>query len=439
VVDVLTLDRTRNYQTSTRRAIRQVTESLSVQTLSLPLVMSGAEAEAIALKHLYLQWLERVRYAFTLDDAFATLEPTDVITLQEEGITQRLRILRILKDAGRMRVEAVGEDITLYNVVAPLLDTGGTAEAVRPLSRSMFALLDIPAFPNDAPNVGILRIASNGEADGWSGAAIYRGDESGDYSRIIDVGDAAVMGVVTSALAAFTGGNRLDMASSLEVILTGEGALQSVPLLSLLGGANAALVGNEILQFQDVVLFSENKYRLSGFLRGRLGTEDAMAGHVLGERFVLLNQAVADTPIAMQNVGLARNYKAVSIGATLASADPVPFAYTAVALKPYAPVHAKTQGVAGSDITVTWVRRDRLYGAWRDFVDAGFSEALEAYEIEVWLDGTRLRTLSSTISTVTYSELQQSADGVGVGAALSFRIFQISALVGRGKMLSIAV
>ncbi len=42
----------------------------------------------------------------------------------------------------------------------------------------------------------------------------------------------------------------------------------------MLAGANAALVGDEIILCRDAVLIAPGTYRLFGFLRGRLGTDD---------------------------------------------------------------------------------------------------------------------------------------------------------------------
>ena len=63
------------------------------------------------------------------------------------------------------------------------------------------------------------------------------------------------------------------------------------------------------------------------------------------------------------------------------------------------------------------------------------AEELEAYEVEI-LDGAAVkRVLSASTASAVYSAAQQSADwGVllGPGDTLDVRIYQLSALVGRG-------
>jgi hypothetical protein len=70
-------------------------------------------------------------------------------------------------------------------------------------------------------------------------------------------------------------------------------------------GANACLIGSEIVQFRDASLVSAGVYTLKGLLRGRRGTEASMTGHASGERFVLL-RATGLRRIEMQTSTSAR-------------------------------------------------------------------------------------------------------------------------------------
>jgi hypothetical protein len=63
------------------------------------------------------------------------------------------------------------------------------------------------------------------------------------------------------------------------------------------------------------------------------------------------------------------------------------------------------------------------------------TEEAEAYDIEVLDGSTVTRTLSTGTTSVTYTAAQQLADRgalLGPGDTLDFRIFQLSAVVGRG-------
>ena len=68
-------------------------------------------------------------------------------------------------------------------------------------------------------------------------------------------------------------------------------------------GANAALLGEEIIQFQTAILVGAGLYTLSNLLRGRRATEGATSSHAVGENFVLLYCDVkASEPDAYQQV-----------------------------------------------------------------------------------------------------------------------------------------
>ena len=113
--------------------------------------------------------------------------------------------------------------------------------------------------------------------------------------RLLDLDGQAAFGTVTVPAADFTGGNVFDEANSLTVRLVGDQTLESVTSFAIFNGANAALVGDELLQFRNAVEIEAGKYRLSGLLRGRLGTEWAIGGHVAGERFVLIDGRLGKT------------------------------------------------------------------------------------------------------------------------------------------------
>ena len=136
---------------------------------------------------------------------------------------------------------------------------------------------------------------------------------------------------------------------------------------------------------------------------------------------------------SIDDVGLTRFYTAVSIGSDPSLPEAAAFVNDAASLKPYAPVHmAGTRNGAG-DLTITWFRRTRFSGEWRDLVEVPLNEASEAYEIDV-LDGAGqvVRTLSSTMPSVVYSAVDQSTDFGAPQAAIDIAVYQLSEAVGRG-------
>jgi hypothetical protein len=134
-------------------------------------------------------------------------------------------------------------------------------------------------------------------------------------------------------------------------------------------------------------------------------------------------------------VDVAKKYKAVSGGSSLSNATENDFTNTGNALKPYAPAHLGGGRDGSNNLTITWTRRNRISGEWRDAVEVPMSEASEAYEVDIYDSGaysTVVRTISVTSQTASYSAAEQTSDGLTPGATVYFKVYQLSGIVGRG-------
>ena len=95
------------------------------------------------------------------------------------------------------------------------------------------------------------------------------------------------------------------------------------------------------------------------------------------------------------------------------------------------------------DLVIRWTRRSRALAAdsWTA-PEVPLAEESEAYEVEILDGATVQRTLSTATTSVTYTAAQQIADWgalLGPGDTLDVRIFQLSALVGRGAPKSVTL
>src|SRR3546814_9436880 len=109
---------------------------------------------------------------------------------------------------------------------------------------------------------------------------------------------------------------------------------------ALLRGANLCLAGDERLQCGRAEQLGARRYRLSHWLRGRRGTEWAMASHDIGEPFMLI-EADSLTPVPNEYVRTGDKLTMLALGIgdvepTVANID-----VTGNALKPIAPVHLR--------------------------------------------------------------------------------------------------
>lgn len=421
-IEVNSISRASNFQIGNQSSQREITSSQGVETISLPLVLNEWQAKQLADIMIYNLWLARTKYEFALPIKYSYLEPGDVVEISGHTI----RVIESLLGAnGELRVKGVAENNEIYDVYfAPEIPDGENPVTEIPLTD--IELLDIPAYDTQPR----LRIAACGIGNNWPGSAIFRSDDDGaNYNQINEVVVEAIMGKTATVLADASA-EIFDESSTLDVLLL-NGELEGMNEAAVLNGANAAIVGDEIIQFKNAELLAEGKYRISGLLRGRLGTEWATSTHVAGERFVVLNNAVSAYEMPVYLVGLTREYKGVTIGKALDSATAEDITFGAASLKPYAPVHISAERIA-DDITISWVRRTRIGGDLRDGVDVPLSEETEKYEVDI-MDGiTAVRTIVVTSSSATYSAAEQVADFGAPQSSVSVKIYQISAIVGRG-------
>ncbi|MGB1539937.1 MAG: hypothetical protein ACPG80_03170, partial [Rickettsiales bacterium] len=149
-------------------------------------------------------------------------------------------------------------------------------------------------------------------------------------------------------------------------------------------------------------------------------------------KFVLLDNRLEKETMSSNAIGLARLYKPVTVGSTLGATTVQNFTYFGKAWKPYSPVHICAERDGSGNITLSWVRRSRVGGGWRDSVDVPLHESSERYEIEV-LDGESVvRTMQVTMAEASYSVSEQTIDFGSAQSSVSVRIYQISDVIGRG-------
>lgn len=439
-VNVVYLNRLLNYQSSTQYSQRETTSSKEMATLDLPVVLSDQLAKTIADTRLFSSWIGRTNYQFDLPGKYSRLEPADVISVTVGGVVHRMRVTSVrMQTPGVLRIQAIAEDVSTYDFyTAP----GSSQELLQPipaLPDTQLVLMDIPALPGDDADKAMIRMAAVGLAAGWAGTGVYRSDDGGgSYGRIADLTSPAAIGTASNILASGPV-CVFDVANTLTVVLVGEASLQSVSEIAVLNGANAALIGNEIIQFRQATLIEPGKYTLSGLLRGRMGTEWAVSGHGTGERFVLLDGRIGKQVIGNSMIGLSRSYKGVTFGNTLQATPAQDFTCTGKALMAYSPVHVRGARNGGGDLTITWVRRTRLGGAWQDGVDVPLNESSEAYEVEVLNGVNVVRVLTASIPSASYTAAQQSADFGSTQSSVSIKIYQLSGMIGRGYPAATAV
>jgi hypothetical protein len=220
----------------------------------------------------------------------------------------------------------------------------------------------------------------------------------------------------------------------------GTGQLASATALQLLAGANVAALRNtsggwEVIQFTTATLVAAQTYQLSGLLRGQAGTEDAMEPLLAaGAPFVVLSASLAAIGLTAAQVGLPLNWRIGPAAKDLGSSNyvQVAHAYAGMGARPLSPV--RLRGVrSGGDLALSWIRRTRLGGDSWACSDVPLAEDSERYEVDILAGATVKRTLNASTPDVTYTAAMQVADFGAALPSISIRIYQISAIWGRGS------
>ncbi len=158
-------------------------------------------------------------------------------------------------------------------------------------------------------------------------------------------------------------------------------------------------INGEVIKWQTVVDNGDGTWTLSKLLRGLRGTENSMVTHALGSRFTVLTPSTtARISAESSEIGVERLYRATSINAVTLALFSIAFTNTAKGLFPYSPVYI-TATKDGTGRTINWFRRARTDHELRDNVDVPLGEATEDYEVDIVNKfGVVVRTITTTAS-----------------------------------------
>lgn len=443
-VDVRYADPAINYQDQVQHAQRFQDPFLTqnLETYELAIALTADQAKACAEAQLYGAWMEDVTYQFAMSRKWSTLDPGDVVTVSWDDVTHTIRLHQIdTGAAGVTLFEGVRHDAA---VVAPSPLPGAVGilpvhGSDGPIVLTQVAYLDTPLLRDvdESRNLGFYVAVRPAAGGTWGGATLLSSPGGVTYSAQKSLDNQATMGSATTVLAdksVFV----WDNLNTLTVRLASSSlSLASSTEAEVLLGANAALLGDEIIQYVNATQVDAITWTLDTLLRGRRGTEWATGTHALGDRFIALEAStIQRVDMGLSDVGVTRYWKAVTYGDTLEETPAVGFNNRARGAMPYAPHCVRGSRDASNNLTLVWYRRTRIGGErfWTTTEQVPLGEDTELYDIDVLSapGGLVLRTLQSTSETVTYTAAQQTADGLTPGQAVSVEMYQISATVGRG-------
>jgi hypothetical protein len=284
-------------------------------------------------------------------------------------------------------LDAHGMALELSQVPA-MLTRGITADAGSALAQpdllggaTILAALELPPA-SAGGSVRQIHAAVSSDSVGWAGAALY-GEQNGN---LVPAGHAqrprSTVGRLLTKLPA-SSAMLLERRAELDVAIPADLSLDSVAADVLAGGANRALIGDEVVQFVTAKRLEAGRWRLRGLLRGRGGTERAASGgHDAGSRFVLLDDTLV--PMDMSRMAAGADTQVAAIG--LLDDEPVMagLANAQGSVRPLAPVHVRRRSLVDGGCAFSWTRR--ISGGW-DWPDMPGAATPQRYQIGIGPDG----------------------------------------------------
>jgi len=365
-------DTARDYQAGVQQVLRPGGAGRMLR-IELPAALDAGTAAGIAGDVAAHQAATGEVRTVALDWRAIDVAPGDRVTLPGEAGLWRVRRTRI--EAMRITLELV-RIARAGHAAQPATGAPQLASDVS-AGRTAIRLIELPG--DDAGAAPWVGVVAAGTAAGWRRAMLSVGSDADGWREIGETAAAGVFGAV--AVPPAPGSSLIeDRASSIEVTLLHDAMeLESIDAAAMDRGGNAALVGEEIVQFGSAERIAPARWRLSRLWRGRRGTEFAMSTHRRGETFVLLDPdtlrrvdgGAAGVLVGVMAIG--------TLGEDVATAAKVP---TGRWLVPPAPVHLTVRADRDGAM-LYWTRRGRLFAPWRDGVDQPLVEEREAYLLTV--------------------------------------------------------
>ena len=428
-------------------------KSDTFESVDLPILTTPTDMRRQAVRALYRTFDGRTIGESRLPQRFLRLEPTDTIRLTVNGYTYYLQATQTSLNADfsvsfsfrALGIEEVAEVDTPAGGAAP------TPQQIPAKSYSVGLPLDLPLLSPlddmDGSQALTYSIVLSEIPDGWIRAALQWSYDRGQWSAAEQITQLPAFGYAVNVLPFPASGPFAVDDSSVLIVALMNGP-EPEPLYdpeAIFDDGNFFLVGQpgrwELCQYGDAINNGDGSWTLSMLVRGRRGTDIHVGDHEEGDYVIFLRDLAAVGRRYDQIERLGEDLFARAIGAWTRELETV-VEITTVAgntYRPWAVANVRAELQYGQDVQLRWERRTRV--ADDGYPDDGpedtpLDEASEEYELEI-LDGpggSVVRTvLGLSAPEFLYTDAMQTADGFAAPIAqVSCRIYQISAVVGRG-------
>lgn len=414
-------------QTSERAGDRRSVGEMSIQNA----VMMTAEkaARAVAINHKVAIEELRGTLKFSLPDSFLDLAPADVVIVQHEGKSARLRITRLDMFDGYQQYETVYDRQSAYvSEVEGIPAAPQTPPPSSIVGPTLIEPLDIHILRDADDNLGLLYyVAVSGTLPAWTGCTVELSYDGGaNYVAAQDGEVASIMGTLTLALPDHPQAFPDEVHTLTVSIATPFAEFDETDLVGLLNRQNFAIVDDEIIQFATADEVSEGVWELGLLLRGRKGT--ATASHAPGARFVLLaSSTLGIVPASITDLARTLTFRATSFGNPEGSGTVVSMLYAGRSQIEREPGYVMAR-LEGTDAVVSWQGVGRLGSG----AHVAHGIRFDGYRVE-FDDGV------APVVTVNTANEELTQDVSALTPPIAIRVMQLNSLTGAGPAIEVIV
>ncbi|MFM6828853.1 MAG: phage tail protein [Novosphingobium sp.] len=389
-------DVARDYQPGLQRSIGRSGPG-DVSVIELPAAMSASEARNIANIAARRLTVPRDSLRYRVSEIDTGIAPGSIVRTPVIEGAWRIDQWEWQADGVMLDLSAVPPEPQSVSIA----DSGRSNPAADLLSAptQIFAF-ELPWDGSGNGSSAVIRVSATAQTAGWRGATLYAQKHDSTMNLIGSTGrHRTVSGRATSVLHAASP-LLLDAGPGVEVELwSSDFSLNSVTWAQLTQGANVAVLGPEIIQFANAEFVSGRTWRISGLLRGRGGSEDAIASHTPGESFSVIDGGLVTVDSSLIADSTTARIVALGLGDAVPAVSPIQGAGRT--LRPLPPVHGRSRRNSDSSVTLEWTRRSRGAWAWLDEVDVPLNEPEEAWEVSFESAGVRARFWNTSFNGLT--------------------------------------
>lgn len=402
------------------------TRSVGEQSLQTSVILNADEAATIvAINHGAMVEVQKGEVNFSLPDNFIGLTESDPIVIQYDGKSIRGVIAQVEIDDGEQKYKVFRDRQSLYTTRVqgiPAAPVPNPPSSI--VGPTAIEVLDIPILRDFEDQLGFY-LAISGTTPAWQGAFVEVSRDGGEnYEEGQRVTATTTIGYTTTVLGDHPQAYP-DVTNSVNVRMsTPNSLLTPTNLAGMMNRRNLAAIGQaEIINFSEVDEIEPGLWEISGFLRGRKGTQTQE--HPITSRFVMLD-GVIFVPGDLTALNRTLTFRATSIGRPIDEATVTTMVFTGQSQRERQPAYLSAYR-SGGNIISNWQGVGRLGG--------GVNVAMGAYFATYRVTATD----GATTTTQDVSVMNASIDASGFSGPVTISVQQVNSMTGAGPAIEVVV